>query len=100
MKTKVKKPTSTFDGKPLKEIEDKLEVKFTYSNSMTLLLATELATGEYNKKKFTFLFDITGRGFRLNYGDNHITIRTSDLVDALMDTMMRLNDQAEAITNE
>ena len=80
----------TQDGKPLVEKEVSVEVPCHYSNKSTLMMHVEIATGEFDDKKFRLIADFGGRAIRLEYDNHHIDVSSNDMCKALLKKMKEL----------
>lgn len=82
--TEKKLPKTGWNGEPLFERQEVLEIPVKYSNKMSLLMHTEMVTGKHKGKDFRLILDIGNRGMRLSWDGQQIDIDTRELVTALM----------------
>lgn len=95
MATKTKKEEKkicTLDNKPAFEHTISASIPVKWTNHATLMMHEEMVTGELGKEKFRFIKCITGGGMRLEYKNQHLDISTRDLVSALMDKIIELQE--------
>lgn len=79
------KKVCTWDGKPLFENKETVEIPVKHSNKMSVMFHEEMVTGKHRGEDFRLIRDVGNRGMRLSWGKAQLDIDTRELVTALMD---------------
>ncbi len=73
-------------GKETFSHKTNVEIECEFTDRLDLFLHEEVATGTHEKKKFRLIN--TGSILRLEYEDKNLIVKTRDLVNALMNTLL------------